>query len=164
MVFVEEYMYESQYNQNPQSIKFVSPTKNMLKYFQTKRLSILIILAFYTIILYFSWIKDSTLRSESHFIPEILLKIANTNPNARTAEPFVPVGFLMYSEKLNSRLGAILSLTLVSIAEVGQFFIHSRTPSFFDVIFGLLGHFLGVFSAIVLFLLIKNFTFLLHHK
>ena len=52
-------MYEIQYNLNPQSIKFASPIKNMLKYFQTKRLSILTILAFYTSILYLSWIKFS---------------------------------------------------------------------------------------------------------
>jgi glycopeptide antibiotics resistance protein len=119
-------------------------------------LLLIIILA----ILYFSWIPDSHLISES-YLPLWLRGWSNEYFNLRTAVPFVAFGFLLGSCNLKKSTfkkrkfkfsvwcrHSIAALVVVCLAEVGQFFVLNRHPDLMDVLFGILG---------------SQFGFLLYH-
>lgn len=109
-------------------------------------------------IFYYSWLPHSNLSSE-HYLPQWLLLWANEYGNIRTGVPFVFFGFLsnaLYVSKgirgrtlskkisLQSYFKILgISMALVAIAELGQFFIPDRSPDFKDVIYGIIGAQIG---------------------
>ncbi|WP_091085901.1 VanZ family protein [Flavobacterium gillisiae] len=106
-------------------------------------------------ILYFSWIPDPSLASES-YLPLWLLDWSNFYFNLRTAVPFIVFGVLLelwfavtlQSAKQKSKFylwlrNSTIALALVCLAEGGQFFILNRHPDGMDVLFGVLGSQLG---------------------
>jgi glycopeptide antibiotics resistance protein len=94
-------------------------------------------------------------RTES-YLPSSLLEWSDYYYNLRTAVPFVGIGFLLEvnSPKHNLRgkpssrawffiQNRTVSVTIVCLAEAGQFFIKYRNPDFMNVFFGLAGSGLG---------------------
>ena len=97
-------------------------------------------------VFYFSWIKDSSLHSESWILPQWLLDWCNYFPNARTAVPFLFLGFLtaLYLYKKYATVQAwiiayFILVSLVVIAELGQLFIPTRYCDWRDMLWGAAG-------------------------
>jgi glycopeptide antibiotics resistance protein len=110
-------------------------------------------------ILYFSWIPDPSLTSET-YLPLWLLNWSNSYFNLRTAVPFVGFGFLLealLSEKNKSKKSknkfsswfknGCIATAVICLAAVGQFFILNRHPDIMDVLFGVLGSQVGFFVS-----------------
>ena len=106
-------------------------------------------------IFYLSWLPEGHLGPET-YLPVWLLDWSNRHFNLRTAIPFTVLSFLIeteyylmlpfYKRTIISpfriwNLG--LSILLVCLAELGQFFLSHRHPDFKDVMFGVLGSVLG---------------------
>ena len=109
------------------------------------------------VIFYYSWLPYPKLASET-YLPAWLLDWSNLHFNLRTAFPFIGVGFLLEmlgatsGQKKNAKVKVLMSLypivlaaIIVSIAEVGQYFIVNRHPDSMDILFGILGSVLGAF-------------------
>ncbi|OXA88969.1 VanZ like family protein [Flavobacterium hercynium] len=109
-----------------------------------------------SIVFYFSWIPDSSLRSET-YLPNWLLQWSNRYYNLRTAVPFVAVGFLLeaYSDfrnsnraekhkKINFIQNISVAALIICIAEAGQFIVIRRSPTLIDVFFGIAGSIVGL--------------------
>ena len=105
-------------------------------------------------IFYFSWISDASLQSET-YLPSWIVDWSNKNNNLRTAVPFIFFGFLLEEVSflivnVNSKKNALsirkthfgFALFIVLVAEIGQFFC-GRNPDILDVVYGLLGSFIG---------------------
>jgi len=105
-------------------------------------------------IFYFSWTSDPSFKSET-YLPIWVIHWSNENYNLRTAVPFVFFGFLLEKLsfliiKVNSKkttfsirkLNFCLAFLVVFVAEIGQFFC-ARQPDVLDVMYGLLGSFIG---------------------
>jgi glycopeptide antibiotics resistance protein len=105
-------------------------------------------------VFYFSWLSDPRFLNET-YLPNWLLDWSNRYYNLRTAIPFVVFGFLLqyYSKEHESlEMSAIsfryvrnvsIVVAVVCIAELGQLFIHKRSPDLLDVFFGILGSLSG---------------------
>jgi glycopeptide antibiotics resistance protein len=117
--------------------------------------SIILFLVITVSILYFSWIPDPSLTSES-YLPVWLRDWSNSFFNLRTAIPFVAFGFLL--DALDSKRSkdkkrkikfdvwfknGCTATFVVCLAEGGQFFILNRHPDIMDVLFGVLGSQVG---------------------
>ena len=100
-------------------------------------------------IFYFSWLPSGEFGDET-YLPQWLLTWCNTYYNLRTAIPFVILSFLM-TLKYKARHVLIICLVLVTIAELGQYFIPKRFPDYRDILFGLLGTLFGVVIALFTF-------------
>jgi glycopeptide antibiotics resistance protein len=99
-------------------------------------------------------------------LPLWLLNWSNTYFNLRTAIPFIALSFLLeagYFMSVSSitkqtktpfwMWNLSLGIVLVCMAELGQFFRSHRHPDFTDVMFGVLGSFLGILLYYLLQLL-----------
>lgn len=121
----------------------------------SKKIVLFLLLFIIGAVLYFSWLPDPSLRSET-YLPNWLLNWSNHYYNLRTAIPFVAVGFLLeaYTQHIVSNgmnqnkdsnfmqnLG--IATIIVCLAEGGQFLIQKRSPDLMDVFFGILGSFMG---------------------
>ena len=100
-------------------------------------------------IFYFSWLPSGEFGDETH-LPQWLLTWCNTYYNLRTAIPFVILSFLM-TLKYKAMHVLIICLVLVTVAELGQYFIPKRFPDYRDILFGLLGTLFGVVIALFTF-------------
>jgi glycopeptide antibiotics resistance protein len=119
-------------------------------------------------ILYFSWIPDTSLHSES-YLPSWLVDWSNQHYNLRTAVPFIFLGFLLETKLLlpPTPTSPFCSITIrilhlgiaflvVVVAELGQFCCN-RHPDILDVIYGLLGSIAG---GLVYYLFRKTIQFI----
>ncbi len=115
--------------------------------------SLLLFITGVFLIFLLSW-KVNPNVGEFTFLPDWLIEWADDHHNnrMRTAIPFIALGlltglFLVYAKKQRWRFWiytwAILVL-IVSIAEVGQYFIPSRQPDLKDALWGALGGGLGL--------------------
>ena len=100
-------------------------------------------------IFYFSWLPSGEFGDETH-LPQWLLTWCNTYYNLRTAVPFVILAFLM-TLKYKAMHVLIISLVLVTVAELGQYFIPKRFPDYRDVLYGLLGTISGIVIVLLFF-------------
>lgn len=106
-------------------------------------------------IFYYSWLPNPSLASEN-YLPLWLRNWSNIYFNLRTAVPFVGLGLLLEIWTLiatnktsrSKRSSRVINITIaaftVSIAEAGQFFIANRHPDCMDLLFGIVGSFLGI--------------------
>jgi glycopeptide antibiotics resistance protein len=120
----------------------------------TKIISMIIILTGISLVFLLSW-KSNPNVSEFNLIPKWISKWADNNKNnrIRTGIPFLLLGpiisiYLKFYLK-NIRLNVyilifIILLSIVCIAELGQYFIPSRQPDIKDVIWGGIGATLGL--------------------
>jgi len=124
-------------------------------------------------VFYLSWLPNPRLEGET-YLPLWLRNWSNTSFNARTAIPFVFLGFLLQAwqgiivptpgKKKALRLLAFntfIAAMVVCLAEGGQFFILDRHPDFMDVGYGILGSLVGsvlyyLFNILVHIIFIKN--------
>jgi hypothetical protein len=103
------------------------------------------------LILYFSWISDWNLESES-YLPLWLLNWSNCYFNLRTAVLFVACGFLWdtcNSKKSSDKKpktkvalwfrNSVTALVIVCLAEGGHVFVLNRHPDLIHLLFVLLG-------------------------
>lgn len=99
-------------------------------------------------------------------MPSSVRNWSNEHYNIRTAVPFFFIGFILevkyYSTKKSTLQiikqllkNTLISVFLVCVAELGQFFIVHRNPDFRDVFYGFLGSVLG---AIVFYSSVKLFS------
>ena len=116
-------------------------------------LTIISILVVAFSIFYFSWLPSGKFGDETH-LPQWFLNWCNTYYNLRTAIPFVILSFLM-TLKYKAMNVLIICLVLVTVAELGQYFIPKRYPDYRDTLYGLLGTLFGI--AIALSFLKKRF-------
>lgn len=106
-------------------------------------------------VMYFSWLPQPDFQNE-HYLPLWLIRWSSTYGNLRTAVPFVLIGFLLHSHSANKKnvnqldngrinfiFNTSISAFIISVAEVGQFFIHSRSPDLMDIFFGVVGSVAG---------------------
>jgi glycopeptide antibiotics resistance protein len=120
-----------------------------------KKTVVLLLSLFIGAVFYFSWLPNPDFRTES-YLPLWLSECSNYYYNLRTAIPFVASGFLIEVvtcknssiENSKSRVGLFIqnisiATTIVCTAEGGQFLIHSRSPDFMDVFFGIVGSTIG---------------------
>ena len=110
-------------------------------------------------IFYFSWLPDHSFETET-YLPKWLLNWSNYYYNLRTAVPFVAVGFLLEAytqhrrslkgmnndKNLNFLKNIGIATIIVCMAEGGQFLIQKRNPDLMDVVFGILGSFVGALA------------------
>lgn len=114
-------------------------------------------------VFYFSWLPDSELKSET-YLPNWVLKWCNEYYNIRTAVPFILFGLvleirsgLQVSVTKNSSIyNALWSTLIIIIAEVGQYFTKERHPDIYDIFYGIIGTFIGIFLYYITFKLIKK--------
>ncbi|WP_158974660.1 VanZ family protein [Cellulophaga sp. L1A9] len=117
------------------------------------------------LIFLFSW-KTNPNVGEYSFLPDWLINWADQyrNSRKRTAVPFVFLGFLagiylIYIQKKSLRFwiltGIILVLTVI-IAELGQYFIPSRSPDLKDVLWGSIGAGLGLLPIFIFYKITKR--------
>lgn len=113
-----------------------------------------LILVFVLIIFYFSWLPDCNFETET-YLPLWLIQWSKIHFNLRTAIPFIALGFLFEilqalsakanRTKFHANCNTLISATIiVSIAEVGQFFVMNRQPDFRDIAFGIAGSCIGI--------------------
>ncbi|MGY8914248.1 MAG: VanZ family protein [Flavobacteriales bacterium] len=105
------------------------------------------------LIFFLSWKADPNI-GEFSYVPDWLAEWtdADRNNRRRTAVPFVALGilaggFMIYIKrtKLLFWFFAFLLLsTIVALAEAGQYFLPSRSPDLKDVIWGVVGAFIGL--------------------
>ena len=113
-----------------------------------KRLRWVLILFFLIVIFYFSWIPDSDLLHTGFFPKEWKYWIDDLK-NFRTIYPFIGLGYFGQSAfkklgKLEAFVGVILlSLMIVSLAELGQLLLPERHFDWADIMYGFLGASLG---------------------
>jgi glycopeptide antibiotics resistance protein len=135
-----------------------------------KKIEQMLLFLFIVTVFYFSWLPNPDFRTES-YLPLWLNEWSNYYYNVRTAVPFVAIGFLLEMvtyknisiENSKSRVGLFIqnisiATTIVCIAEGGQFLIHSRSPDFMDVFFGIVGSTIGSlgYHTIQLFMNFKS--------
>jgi glycopeptide antibiotics resistance protein len=115
----------------------------------------MLLFLFIVTVFYFSWLPNPDFRTES-YLPLWLIEWSNYYYNARTAIPFVAIGFLFEmgtykNSSIENRKSRVylfiqnisIAMTIACIAEGGQFFIHNRNPDFMDVFFGIAGSAIG---------------------
>lgn len=119
-----------------------------------KTFIIILFLTGVSAVFYYSWLPDPSLKNEN-YLPQWLLNWSNHYINLRTAVPFVAIGYLIevwttivVPSSLKKRSPFRLEITgvailIVSLAEVGQFFIANRHPDFMDIVFGIIGGICG---------------------
>tara|TARA_R110001632_G_scaffold17995_2_gene56257 strand:- start:479 stop:913 length:435 start_codon:yes stop_codon:yes gene_type:complete len=105
------------------------------------------------LIFYLSWKVDPNLE-ETSFIPEWLAEWADNahNDRKRTGVPFIGLGillggYLLYVGKStvnNWSIAWLIMIIVVGIAELGQYFLPSRSPDIEDIIWGGLGAGVGL--------------------
>lgn len=104
------------------------------------------------LVLYLSW-QPHPQMSRDWFIPGWVARWADERDNdaLRTAVPFVALGWLiggwlsLENRPWRQWLPAWLSLVaLVSVAEIGQFFLRDRSPDLSDIAWGAAGALLGL--------------------
>lgn len=105
-------------------------------------------------IFYYSWLPDPDFKKET-YLPKWLVNWSNKYYNLRTCIPFIAVGFLLedlvqgmtsieyFNKNLNFIQNIAISITIVCVAEAGQFLIHKRNPDLMDVFYGILGSLIG---------------------
>lgn len=121
-----------------------------------KQFLLALIIACVLTIFYFSWLPDSNFETET-YLPLWLLQWCKIHFNLRTAIPFIALGFLFeiqqalfakaegYKTNFYSNFNTlIISTLIVSVAEVGQFFVTNRQPDFRDIAFGIMGTGIGI--------------------
>lgn len=125
---------------------------------------IALLLLFTALVLYLSWIPDPSLHLP-HFLPASLRDWTNEQPNEniRTAVPFLLMGICFSLLELGRPFGLhrylfalLLFFLLVSLAELGQFFIPHRSPDPMDVAWGVAGSLLGMIIPLPLRLLMSR--------
>jgi hypothetical protein len=106
-------------------------------------------------IFYYSWLPNPSLASEN-YLPLWLRNWSNIYFNLRTAVPFVGLSFLLelwssitpkkrvYKKWTSRIMNITIAGIIVSIAEIGQFFIAKRHPDSMDLLFGLAGSIIGI--------------------
>ena len=100
------------------------------------------------VIFYYSWIPNPVL-SENKVLPSVIFKWADTYFNLRTAVPFFLLSLLSFPIlSLKNPFFALktnfsVSLLLVLSAEIGQLFVPNRHFDIKDIIYGLLGSYVG---------------------
>jgi len=115
----------------------------------------LLLLLVISVVFYFSWLPDPSLKSET-YLPNWLLQWSNRYYNLRTAVPFIAVGFLLeaYSDfrnstrmeqhkKINFIQNISIAALIICIAEGGQFIVIRRSPALIDIFFGIAGSIIG---------------------
>jgi len=136
-----------------------------------KKLLLVLLLSCTVGIFYYSWLPDPKLASET-YLPAWLLQWSNLHFNLRTAIPFIGFGFLLEmwggisGQKKNTKekvLRALfhiaLAAVIVTLAELGQYFILNRHPDSMDILYGILGSVLGCLLFVLFTILIEsNFT------
>ena len=129
-----------------------------------KWLKWVLIFFFLVVVFYFSWIPDPNLIHTGYFPKEWKYWIDDLK-NFRTIYPFIGLGFFGQSAfkklgKLEAFLGVILlSLIIVSLAELGQLLLPERHFDWKDILYGFLGACLGVCLLLIsqpLFYRIQN--------
>ena len=98
-------------------------------------------------VFYFSWLPNPSFKNQS-YLPLFIVKWSDEFVRLRTAVPFVLIGFCLNYLLIKSQYarwkGLFISLIIVSVAEIGQFFLPHRFPDFMDVVFAQLGSLLGM--------------------
>jgi glycopeptide antibiotics resistance protein len=135
-----------------------------------KKLLLILLLVCTAAVFYYSWLPDPKLASET-YLPAWLLNWSNLHFNLRTAIPFVGIGFFLEmwgttpdpkkktkAKVIRSLFHTVLAAIIVSVAEVGQYFILNRHPDSMDILFGVLGSVFGVFVYHIGVLLRKTKT------
>lgn len=105
------------------------------------------------LILFLSWKVDPNLK-ETPLIPKWVSDWTDEmrNDRKRTGVPFIGLGillggYLVYVRKTsinNWSIAWLILITLVGVAEVGQYFLPSRSPDIEDIIWGGLGAGIGL--------------------
>lgn len=99
-----------------------------------------------------SWAPDSRM-TELRWLPEWIARLADRDPNIRTAVPFVPLAFLLMRGFARCGLKWPVAGTLLvcgaclGLSELGQVFLPSRTADVADLLWGGVGILLGVVAA-----------------
>ncbi len=99
-----------------------------------------------------SWAPDSRM-TELRWLPEWIARLADRDPNIRTAVPFIPLAFLLVRGFVRRGwkwpvMGAVLVCGVcLGLSELGQVFLQSRTADVADLLWGGAGILLGVVAA-----------------
>ena len=104
------------------------------------------------LILLASWVSDSRM-TELRWLPGWIARLADRDPNIRTAIPFIPLTFLLAHAL--ARLGlkrallgaSVASAICLGLSEFGQIFIPGRTADKMDLRWGGAGILLGLGAA-----------------
>lgn len=112
-------------------------------------------------VFYFSWLPNPSFVNQS-YLPRWLVFWADVYVRLRTAVPFLAIGFLCQflfrPSSFFTLKGFGISLMIVSVAELGQFFLPFRHPDWMDVFYGVLGATVGMFAYYNLFFVFRRLT------
>ncbi|WP_072865831.1 VanZ family protein [Arenibacter palladensis] len=132
---------------------------------KVKLLGLLLFVLGVFIIFYLSW-KSNPNVGELSFVPDWLADWTDKERNSRrrTAVPFIGLGILLgayLSYKKRISLGSwffvwIVLGIIVSVAEMGQYFLPSRSPDMKDVIWGVVGSSVGLGTTFLISLFIRT--------
>ncbi len=117
-------------------------------------------------IFYYSWLPNPSLNTEI-YLPIWLRNWSNVYFNLRTAVPFVTLGFVLEfrsglttnATKNSWKYNILFATTIVSIAEVGQFFTNKRQPDIWDVFYGVAGALAGRICYLIFIKLVKKLKY-----
>ncbi len=102
-----------------------------------------------------SWAPDSRM-TELRWMPEWLARLADRDPNIRTAVPFIPLAFLLMRGFARCGLKWPLAWAVgvsgacLGLSELGQLFLPLRTADVMDLLWGGMGILVGAVAAWVL--------------
>lgn len=107
------------------------------------------------LILAASWAPDSRMAA-LRWVPDCIARLADRDPNLRTAVPFIPLAFLLVRGCARSNLkwplawAVGVSAVCLGLSEFGQVFLPLRTADAKDLLWGGVGIAVGTVLAWVL--------------
>lgn len=110
-----------------------------------------------------SWASDSEM-SKLAWMPGWIAKLADSEPNIRTAVPFMPLAGLLCMALFSIQIQRPLRITLticgfiLCVTEFGQAFLPQRTVDWKDLLWGTVGVLLGTAGAKILIYWRKKYS------